>query len=68
MSKIALFVTLLVTTSCRKPAEKTEVVDNPATRYVDGLHQDVNKARDAADIANKKISEYNQTVETTENN
>jgi hypothetical protein len=65
MTIVLLFLTFFVT-ACQKastPPAPAEKVDNPATRYADNLHDDTRRARTAADIANKRIGEFNANVE-----
>jgi|GEM_PF-6969214 len=62
LSKFFLYFTLIVLGSCSKksdpPKESTvPEVNNPVTRYADTLRQDVQKARDAADMANERIAQ-----------
>jgi hypothetical protein len=67
MAIVLLFLGLFVTGCQNRPQSKAPepVVDNPATRYVEGLHGDVRKAEAASEVANKRISEFNTTVEKT---
>ena len=67
MMKIFLFIAFFVTACNKTDAPKTEEkVDNAATRYADTLHGSVTSAENAAEKANKKISEYNQTITSVE--
>lgn len=59
MTVVLLFLALFMT-GCQNAKP-----NNPATRYADNLHDDVRKAESTADVASKKIGEYNTTVEKT---
>ncbi|HRY28793.1 MAG TPA: hypothetical protein P5079_02010 [Elusimicrobiota bacterium] len=54
MKRLSLIIFFLVVLGCSKSPEG---VSNTATRYVDGLQADVEKAKDAAAAANKVIAD-----------
>ncbi len=65
MPIVILFLTLFMTAcgSSRRAPEETAKPDNAATRYAEGLHQGVNRAEQAADVANQRIAEFNKNVQ-----
>jgi uncharacterized protein YceK len=68
MNAILLFLIIFMTGCSNKTTsnEPDEKVDNPVTRYADGLHQGVNKAEDAAAKANEKIMEMDKRASEIE--
>lgn len=69
--KMILFLmsgSLLFGCSKSKTEQPQSEVDNTVTRYVDTLHNDVEKARQAAALANNKIKQTQTVVnEAVEN-